>query len=80
MFEQVMPIFKACGDPVVAQVMHGPLDEFTQTLRARYGDALVLDARKPKPEQDSAATGFPRSKLWGYAAMLSGPALMAVAE
>lgn len=81
-FEQVVPLFEACGEPVIAQVMHGPLDEFTQTLRSRYGDARVLDARKPKPAQESTpiAARFPGSNLWSWAAMLTGPALMAVTE
>lgn len=82
MFEQVMPIFQACGDPVIRQVMHGALDEFTQRLHAEYGSAVILDARKPKPAQESApiAVGFPRSSVWNCAAMLTGPALMALAE
>lgn len=82
MFEQVVPIFHVCGGPVITQVMRGAADEFTQTLRAQYGDARVLDARKPKPAQESApvATGLPGSRLWNCAAMLTGSALMVVTE
>jgi hypothetical protein len=59
LFAQITPIVEALStnehltiEYVVAQ---GPLPELTQQLRSRFGAARVIDARKPKFDQQVTA-------------------------
>jgi hypothetical protein len=79
-FEQIVPLLQASGDPVITHLACGSLDEFTATLRARHGEGRLVDARRPKTGADlQSARGLhpdePRG-VWGFAAMLAGSGLL----
>ncbi|HQR99344.1 MULTISPECIES: hypothetical protein [unclassified Polaromonas] len=79
-FEQIVPLLQASGDPVITHLACGSLDEFTATLRARHGEGRLVDARRPRPGADLQSArgphpGEPRG-VWGFAAMLAGSGLL----
>ena len=83
-FEQIVPLLQACGDPVITQLACGPLDEFTAALQAQHGAGRVVDARRPRTAVNLQAApgptpGEPRG-VWGFAAMLAGSGLLLTAD
>lgn len=60
LFTQITPVFEALStkEPLIMEyvVADGPLPELTQQIRSRFGAASVIDARKPKFEQEVTAT------------------------
>ncbi len=54
LFAQVVPALRAGGDQVTPVLAKGPLPALTRQLRARHGDARVLDLRRPKFGQELA--------------------------
>lgn len=83
-FEQIVPLLQACGDPVITHLACGSLDEFTATLRARHGEGRLVDARRPRPGADLQSArgphpGEPRG-VWGFATMLAGSGLLLTAD
>lgn len=83
-FEQIVPLLQASGDPVITQLACGPLDEFTAALRAQHGEGRLVDARRPRPVAVLQAgpgppPGEPRG-VWGFAAMLAGSGLLLTAD
>jgi len=83
-FEQIVPLLQASGDPVITQLACGSLDELTATLRARHGEGRLVDARRPRSGADLQSArgphpGEPRG-VWGFAAMLAGSGLLLTAD
>ena len=54
LFEQLLPTLRKRGDAVTTQVASGPLNQMTEGLLGQFGQARVLDARRPKFGQDLA--------------------------
>ncbi|MDO9112739.1 MAG: hypothetical protein Q7U63_02980 [Polaromonas sp.] len=83
-FEQIVPLLQACGEPVITQLARGSLEEFTAALQAQHGEGRIVDARRPKPGADLQAApgphpGEPRG-VWGFAGMLAGSGLLLTAD
>jgi hypothetical protein len=52
--EQLLPSLRQRGDTVTTQIARGPLNQMTARLLEQFGQARVLDARRPKFGQDLA--------------------------
>jgi hypothetical protein len=81
-FAQVLPVLQGPGDEVVTQIAGGPLCDLTEALMRQYGEARLLDARRPKPgnmlqplTRQPLAQGQGQS-LWAHAAMLAGSGML----
>jgi hypothetical protein len=78
----VLPVLQGPGDEVVTQIASGPLCDLTEALMRQYGEARLLDARRPKPgnmlqplTRQPLAQGQGQS-LWAHAAMLAGSGML----
>ena len=83
-FAQLQPLLQQGGDSVVTLLAESALPLQTEALIARYGDARVLDARRPKFGQDIQPVALPpvpanRSTL-GYLTALLGSGLLVAAD
>lgn len=83
-FAQLQPLLQQGGDSVVTLLAESALPLQTEALIARYGDARVLDARRPKFGQDIQPVAPPqapanRSTL-GYLTALLGSGLLVAAD
>lgn len=79
-FDQIVPLLGACGDPVITQLACGPLDEFTAALRARHGAGRLVDARRPRPGTPPGLPPGEPQGVWSFAATLAGSGLLLTAD
>ena len=54
LYEQLLPALRQRGDTVNTVIASGPLNQMTARLLDQFGQARVLDARRPKFGQDLA--------------------------
>ena len=83
-FGQIVPLLLSRGDAVVTQIAQGPLCEFTDSLLARHEGSRVLDARRPKSDEDlqTVTRQQPQAPggVWGCAAALAGVGMLTTAD
>ncbi|MES2946296.1 MAG: hypothetical protein V4772_25780 [Pseudomonadota bacterium] len=80
-FAHLLPLLQQEGDTVVTQLAEGGLPGQTEILTREYGNAQVLDARKPRNESGmQTAASRAGSCLMACMATLSGTAFMLAAD
>ena len=81
LFAQICPALEISGSKVHTVIANGPLPELTQRLRADFGVARVVDARRPKfaTSLEPVVIGQVTDKQsWQLPAVLSGVGAMLV--
>ena len=75
LFAQICPVLQAPQNSVHTVIANGPLPDLTHRLRAEFGDARVLDARRPKfgTTLEPVVQGQPDSnQAWQVPAAVTG--------
>ena len=75
LFAQICPVLQAPQNSVHTVIANGPLPDLTYRLRVEFGDAQVLDARRPKfgTALEPVMQGQPASnQAWQVPAAVAG--------
>ena len=68
LFGEMVPALRERGDAVTPVLARGPLPELTRTLIAEHGPMPVLDARRPRAQENQG--GWAPGAMLGFGAML----------
>jgi len=70
LFDQVLPPLQERGDVVTPILAKGPLPELTRALLAEFGEARVVDARRPKSIGGGDIVRWSPGALLGFGAWI----------